>query len=168
VSVHGTGFYSVNHAHPPPDRPRRNPRCAVLATRKAHFAFRPREAAKCSRVGHAVRITMPSALQAGQPVGRVGMSPLFQTEGTRPPPCCRPRTPVKWSTASRKPTSEPFPRRSAEMSLLFRSGNPLDTRTITVVSSPPRSPVSIPSHPHNGLLSQSRRRDLSPADRRAR
>jgi hypothetical protein len=64
------------HTHHPPESPRRNPKCAVLEARKAHFAFRPREAARSRHVSHAARIAMPSALQAGRPVRGVGMSPL--------------------------------------------------------------------------------------------
>ena len=88
MSVHGTDFHSICHTHPPPSRPRRNPKCAVLETRKAHFAFRPREAARCCHVGHAARIAMPSALQAGQPVHRVIMSPLFGTPKAEPSNAC--------------------------------------------------------------------------------
>jgi len=54
-------------SHPPPTRPRRNADRAVLETRKAQSAFRPREAARCRHVAHAARIAMPSALQAGRP-----------------------------------------------------------------------------------------------------
>ena len=68
----------------------RNSECAVLETRKAHSAFRPREAARCRHVSHAARIAMPSALQAGRPVCRVGMSPLSRPKEPTRRPCADP------------------------------------------------------------------------------
>ena len=109
VSVHGTDFQSMNQAHPPPDRPRRNPSCAVLAARKAHLAFRPQGCGQMSPC----RPCRPDRDAFG-PANWASCPPChhvaaFPDRGSRPPPLTRPRPPVKWSTVLRKPTSEAIP-----------------------------------------------------------
>ena len=102
---------------------------SVLSSRakrgqKTNSASCPREAARCRHVAHAARIAMPSALQAGRPVRRVGMSPLFRPTT---PPATLDRTPTAFQPACRFAESQfrGGPRRSAEMPPLLRSGNPL-------------------------------------------
>ena len=108
---------------PSPRNPGGIPSVPSSKTRKAHFAFRPQEAATCRHVGHAARIAMPSALQAVRPVRRVVMSPLFLAEDPAP---ALDETPTACQVVCRftKGHFRAAPQRSAEMSLLLRSGNP--------------------------------------------
>ena len=106
--VRATARNSFSSPCPPPTR--RTPatprvRCARRLTKRTpHVA--PNEAARCRHVGQAARIAMPSALQAGRPVRRVGMSPL-----SRDPPARLLQTPNAFQLAcrSRKASSEAFP-----------------------------------------------------------
>ena len=102
---------------------------SVLSSRarrgqKTNSASCPREAARCRHVAHAGRIAMPSALQAGRPVRRVVMSPLFEPTT---PPATLDRTPTAFHPARRcaEIRFRGGPRRSAEVPPLLWSGNPL-------------------------------------------
>ena len=115
----------MNQAHPPPDRPRRNPRCAVLAARKAHLAFRPQGCAQmppCRPCRPDRDAFGPANWASCPPCHHVA---AFPDRGSRPPPLTGPRPPFKWTAVSRKPTSEAFPNRSAAMSALLRAGKQL-------------------------------------------
>jgi len=140
--------------------PRRNPKCAVLETRRAHFAFRPRLAARCHHVSHAARIAAPCPL-ADKPAVLSAVSACRRfSDHARPPPLCRPRPPFKWSAVSRKATSEALPGDRPSCRLCSGSGNPL--RRIpgpSQQSTLRRRTTSSPNHPRNGPLPQSRRRN---------
>ena len=128
----------------------------------------PREAARYRPVGHATRIAMPSALQAVRPVCRVGMSPLSRQ---RIPPTTHDHTPGAFQVAYRY-TEAHFrgtPRRSAELSPRFRSGNPRCWISGPSPKSTLRRKTQLhPRRLHNGLLAQSRRRDVTPPNRSAK
>jgi len=75
---------TIEHTHPPPIGPRRNPKWAVLDTRKTHSAFRPQGSGQMPP-RQPCRPDRDACGPASRPSCRVGMSPLF-----RPKPAHRP------------------------------------------------------------------------------
>ena len=163
VLVHGPSYYSPAHRPSDPARFRVFLSSRAKRGRKQTPHRAPGEAARCRHVAHAARIAMPSALQAGRPVRRAVMSPLFRR--SRRPPLTRPRAPFKWSAVSRKATSEPLPRDRPRCRLYSGPG-------IRYAGYPDRFSSHhsaaetriLPRRPRSGLLPQSRRRDLSAED----
>ena len=91
---------------------------------------------------------MPSALQAGRPVRRVVMSPLFRPTA---PPTTLDQTPAASQPACRFAESQ-FRGGLHEIGrdvacALVRESALLDTRPITEVTTPPTSPEFSPNHP---------------------
>ena len=125
------------------------------------------------------RIAMPSALQAGRPAapsiafgdGGSAVSACRRFQDHKSPPTTLDQTPSTFQLA-RRFTENHFrgtPRRSAEVSPLFRSGNPL--RWIpgpSQKSTLRRKTQLLPRRPRNGFLPQSRRRDMTAANRSAK
>ena len=123
----------------------------------------PREAARCRHVSQAVRIAMPSSLQASRPVRRVGMSPLSRPES---PPAALVQTPNAFQMACRfaEIHFRVIPLRSAEVSPLFQSRNPLrwipgPSQRSALRRRVPNLPPAIPGmdcfrNPDNGICQQ--------------
>ena len=135
----------------PTRRPPDPARCRVLLSsraergQKTNSASCPREAARCRHVNHAARIAMPSALQAGQPVRRVVMSPLSR-------PARHPRSDPERLSNDPPFHGTPFQRRSPKIgrdaaSAPVRESASPDTRTVSAVNTPPKRPESCPAVP---------------------
>ena len=105
----------------------------------------------------------PASRPACSPCRHVAALP---DQGAHPPPLTRPRPPFNRHAALRKASSEAVLRRSAEMLPLLRSGNRLRSIPGPSQQSPlrRRDPNPPPPSPQ-GLLPQSRGRDMSAADR---
>ena len=145
------------------------PSVSYSCTHRTHSASCPRLAARCRHVSHAARIATPFGCCKPAVLSAVSACRRFSDRRPRPPPLTRPRPPFNRLAALRKSGSEAVPEDRPRCRLC--SGPGIRFAGYPAHHSSQHSAEetrSAPSHPRNGLPSQSRRRDLSPADRRAK
>ena len=129
----------------------------------------PREAARCRHVSHAARIATPFGCCKPVVLSAVSACRRFSDQA-HPPPLTRPRAPFNWHNAvSRKASSEALPEDRPSCCLcsgqgIRFAGYPDDLRS---QHSAGKTKI-LPRRPPKGFLPQSRRRDMTAANRSAK